>query len=237
MFDFVIHNLLGSAIAIATFIGLEYISDSDNFYANLNTYKNNIIYWCGDKVVSLYTLYKEYSKKHKKKSTILAFNYTNDGTLDEVSTDNVFKKVLVDNKEYFVDCDINYDKDEYSVFKPFISISLHLGDEEYDISEHLEKFYIVGNQLDYAFMRAFTKKFYNINIDNSYTLKGFDTECNLFDISHKKTIIIKEDSYELFNEDATDSEDSDESSELNESSEPNDVDIRNRNCEEDVTNV
>ena len=57
LYDFLYYNFIGLISAGVGFLSVELITDRENFINNLDSYKNNILYWSIDKFLSLKVLY------------------------------------------------------------------------------------------------------------------------------------------------------------------------------------
>ena len=92
--------------------------------------------------------------------------------------------------------DINMVKIE----KPFIQIELCQDNKNIPIHKKLEGFYLEDNKiLDTIFLRWYVKTFYDIILNENYTLSVIDTEICMFKMTKEQHIKIKE-KYELITE-------------------------------------
>lgn len=85
-----------------------------------------------------------------------------------------------------------------TVEKQFVQIELVKGDECIDIHKHLDCFYIEGNVLfTPAFLQWYLQKWFNVSLDEPYSLKIFDKDVNLFEITSEQYITITNEGYEI----------------------------------------
>ncbi len=91
----------------------------------------------------------------------------------------------------------NWDKVE----KQFVQIELVQNETCIDIHKHLDCFYIKGNILfTPAFMNWYLKKWFNnVLTEDTYTLKIFDKDVNLFTLTPEQYIILTNDGYKIKN--------------------------------------
>ena len=91
----------------------------------------------------------------------------------------------------------NWDKVE----KQFVQIELVQNETCIDIHKHLDCFYIKGNILfTPAFMNWYLKKWFNnVLTEDTYTLKIFDKDVNLFTLTPQQYILITDDGYKIKN--------------------------------------
>jgi len=91
------------------------------------------------------------------------------------------------------------DKQNWStVEKQFVQIELVKENECIDIHKHLDSFYIEGNILfTPAFLKWYLQKWFNVSLDEPYTLRIFDKDVNLFDLTSEQYITITKEGYEV----------------------------------------
>jgi hypothetical protein len=204
--DFLYYNAIGITTLVAGFVGLEYLSDSENFANNMRHYAKQAMYWSIDKTIVVKMLvddlveqYNEvYSSQHNTNIDHLA--YDDEGSLcSPDAATHVFRKTKIGEDECFIEYremdDINY-----RTSSPFIQVELSYNGEDHEIHGKLKHFYVVGHILDKAFFRAYVKQFYGLSIpvsDNDFTLKIVDHECNFKTITSTQKICIVDDGYEL----------------------------------------
>ena len=88
--------------------------------------------------------------------------------------------------------------DIVTIEKPFIQILLHNNDESIDINEHLEKFYVNGNQiLDITFLKWYLYYFYNIELNNDYKLDIIDSNIKMHELKKYDYVLLTNNTYEI----------------------------------------
>ena len=113
------------------------------------------------------------------------------------------------NRNKFNSADNNkWDKVE----KQFVQVELIQNDSCIDIHKHLDSFYIKGNILfTPAFLKWYIHKWFNKTLNkDTYTLKIFDKDVNLFNLTPKQYIILTDDGYEIKSLDETSENDEEE---------------------------
>lgn len=194
--NFLYYNSIGFTIGLTSFLGLEYISDKDNFVKNITEYREIIKYWTLDKVVSGYIIYNDYfNKKPEHGTNIEEFYYNKYG---EIDTNNIYKRFIikeVDDNTYFVDSEKNVSNIE--IVTPFMGFEIIFRENSINIKDTLEKFCVNGNQLDFIFFKAFMKKFYNEDIDDDYSITLLDNNCVMKKVTKEKIINITNDGYDI----------------------------------------
>ena len=122
----------------------------------------------------------------------------------------VYISKMIDSKEYWKEIDIKYFLDipktkqlEYlndivTIEKPFIQILLHNNDESVDINEHLEQFYVNGNQiLDITFLKWYLYYFYNIELNNDYKLDIIDSNIKMHELKKYDSVLLTNNTYDI----------------------------------------
>jgi hypothetical protein len=200
---------------------LEYLSDSDHFSNNMYNYSIGVGTWIFDKIVCVKMLidnintksikniyYKYYYKltcrkyiENENKYELIYSN--NDGKLIKddscisVECDKIeyYSPSIINNVTYFYKSNIEIViiPDKPSIF----SISFIYNDSEYDIYNKLRKYFVVGNILNKSFFIAFMKKYYNADVNCSYSLKYLDKSFTYTYLKNYETIIIGDDSIEI----------------------------------------
>ena len=102
------------------------------------------------------------------------------------------------NRNKFNSADNNkWDKVE----KQFVQVELIQNDSCIDIHKHLDCFYVKGNTLfTPAFLNWYLKKWFsNVITEDTYTLKIFDKDVNLFTLTPQQYILITDDGYKIKN--------------------------------------
>ena len=118
--------------------------------------------------------------------------------------------------------DLQYDDNEWlPVEKPFIQVEFEQKNlEPISIHNNLQPFYIKGNKiLGKIFLTWYMKKWYNITLEDTYKLKIFDKNVELFEINESKHVCIETNGYcilsnenKQYNDESTDEESVDEES-------------------------
>ena len=132
--------------------------------------------------------------------------------------------------------------------KSFIQVELVQNNKEpLDICKKLDKFNINGNIiLGHAFLQWLLWKYYDLELDDDYTLKIFDKDVNLYEIKSgqsikllKKSVVVVEDS-ELYleeeesNDDVSEVEDDVSNSEMDVSDSETDVSETENSVSDDI---
>ena len=88
-----------------------------------------------------------------------------------------------------------------TVEKQFVQVELVQNKACIDIHKHLDSFYIKGNTLfTPAFLNWYLKKWFNnVLTEDTYTLKIFDKDVNLFTLTPQQYILITDDGYKIKN--------------------------------------
>jgi len=91
-----------------------------------------------------------------------------------------------------------------SVEKPFVQVELEQDGKIIDIHKNLDQFYIAGSRiLSKTFLEWYLKVWYDMELNDVYTLKIFDKDVNLFSIGPESHILLDE-SYSVINSDSQD---------------------------------
>lgn len=209
--NFLYYNGIGLIISSSLFITLEYISepDIDNLYKRLDSYKDNILFWCLDKVISIKLLKDNlYSKVITPKSFNERYLSYSKESYKYVSYN---ENHLNDKENYYilerVNCDdtifIKTPKNDFEGVtknKPYIQLELILGSKTYDINNIMKQFNISGNVFDYDFMMVFINNYLNEDIEDeieNYELKMLDTDFNSVSLDKTKRLILTSYSYKI----------------------------------------
>ncbi len=88
-----------------------------------------------------------------------------------------------------------------TVEKQFVQVELVQNEAYIDIHKHLDCFYVKGNTLfTPAFLNWYLKKWFsNVLTEDTYTLKIFDKDVNLFTLTPQQYILITDDGYKIKN--------------------------------------
>ena len=88
-----------------------------------------------------------------------------------------------------------------TVEKQFVQVELVQNEAFIDIHKHLDCFYVKGNTLfTPAFLNWYLKKWFsNVLTEDTYTLKIFDKDVNLFTLTPQQYILITDDGYKIKN--------------------------------------
>lgn len=131
-------------------------------------------------------------------------------SLKSVSEKITYIKKIINDKEYWKEIDINYFwnitkseqikylKDIDIIEKPFIQVLLHNDGKDIDINEYLESFYVNNNQiLDIVFLKWYVYYYYNIKLDENYTLDIIDSNVKMNTLKKYDSILITNNVYEI----------------------------------------
>jgi len=114
----------------------------------------------------------------------------------------MLKKSLCDGEQYkifkkhadLIKSDISWN----TLDKQFVQVELEQDDKIIDIHKHLDQFYITGNSiLSKPFLQWYLKEWYNIELNDKYTLKIFDKDINLFSIGPESYILLDDKNYSV----------------------------------------
>tara|TARA_Y100000816_G_scaffold211958_1_gene157520 strand:+ start:463 stop:1251 length:789 start_codon:yes stop_codon:yes gene_type:complete len=82
----------------------------------------------------------------------------------------------------------------------FLQVECIVGQEKYDIHEHISKYYVTNNLImDELFMKYFMKQWYDVEMDSSYELKIIDKNISLVTLEKGSKILLGKDEYEIKN--------------------------------------
>lgn len=199
--DFLYYNTIGVTVGLFSFLGLEYISDKDNFKTNLVGYGEKVKYWILDKVVTGFMIYKDIFNLKEKHSETDRLEYDRleyDENGEICSSNNAIKsfiKTIINEKEYFVNSKII--SENLRVSNPFMNIAIIFGDKTINIKDKLEKFLVVENCFDKLFFKAFMLEFYGEKLDEKYNISILDHDCNVELINETERINIMGNDYEV----------------------------------------
>jgi len=126
--------------------------------------------------------------------------------LKNENSTKLFKTFKNYNKFSLSDKD-NWEKTE----KQFVQIELIQNGSCIDIHKHLDSFYIQGNILfTPAFLKWYLQKWFDVVLEDTYTLKIFDKDVNLFNLTPEQYIILIDDGYKIKSLDETSENDEEE---------------------------
>jgi len=93
---------------------------------------------------------------------------------------------------------INTNSEWHVIEKQFVQVELEQDGKIIDIHKHLDSFYIEGNHiLSKSFLQWYLQSMYKINLSNTYTLKIFDKDINLFSLHSESCILLGDDGYSV----------------------------------------
>ena len=104
-------------------------------------------------------------------------------------------KTFKNHKKFTSADNNNWDKVE----KQFVQVELLQNEVCIDIHKYLDSFYINGNILfTPAFLKWYLQKWFNMSLnEDTYTLKIFDKDVNLFTLIPEQYIILTDDGYKI----------------------------------------
>lgn len=195
LLDFIYYNSLGLSFGLSLFVGLEYISDKNNFSKNIKSYIDSICYWSLDKVVSVKLFYDEnftdkYSKKNneEKKVGCTTLVYENSGinkyklqSETNFSIQQLPQRIfyLIKNNEkdlyltganYTNNIQIEDINELYVQQVNFINAELEIKDSIIDITQQLKKYCIQGNIINNDIINVIIVNHLEKEYTNDYTL-------------------------------------------------------------------
>ena len=145
----------------------------------MKSYIENMKFWAFDKV-AWHSLYKDiwtYGIIVKKDDiNSLVYNYI--GDINSSDTEDylyIFEKRNINDSEYYVRTDI-------TDIKPnniFMSCELNNNGNIIDITQYISKFCISGMEIEKVFLKAFIKRFFNIELDEDFTMNFITKDCKV----------------------------------------------------------
>lgn len=204
IYNILFYGVIINSLNICFYLFMEYLSDDTNYIKRMKEHGETVLYWIGDKILSIKIMYDDNIKKNIMevintyfiRNTL--FSYNNMGELCKTKATTRYKKVINKNKELYIRSDIKRIKS----FKPFLDITIEVKDEynkvhKLSIEKELSKFFIVGHELDKYFFKAFLKHFYSLSINssNTYTLHAIDKYCNSIEFTDREKIKIHDSEY------------------------------------------
>jgi hypothetical protein len=231
MLDFIIncsyYNSIAFTIGVATFLGLELVSDPENFFVNIKQYGTSTAYWCANKFLEYKVAYDEKIHPYIKK----LLNSNQRETLQLASS--YYKKHIENDNVYYAETHIT----SPSISSPFMSFSVLFNGNEIDVLDKLKQFMVVGNMINDEFLAAFFT-FYGFIPSEEYSFDKVSysyitKDCN---IETPKTIcfkVLSNDAIELITPLVSGNFDSGYSNELNDCETDVDV-IDDENTDDDT---
>lgn len=149
--DFIYYNVIGCCLVTTSFLGIEYITDPQNFTKNIKSYSLNTLYFVANKVIELNIIYEDKLLPiyQKVKKTLCKNNRQN------------IKPVIIGKRKYnYRFCKENdagyYVMDgviDVMPSKPFIHFDVSYIDDNGNkkdicITNELNKFCVIGNIID-----------------------------------------------------------------------------------------
>ena len=207
--NFLYYNALGLITSTIIFIGLEYISEPDieKLINTFSGYKDTVIFWTLDKIVSLKMLkdniyesmiktnvnnrYIVYNKENNYQYVTYKEGSEKDETLYVIENiklkDNILKKTPNNNNE------------EIKQSKPYIQIELQIGEQEIDLNSHMKPYLVEGNIINNEFITMLISNHLDIECDLSYyKIKMLDSSFSEVTMDNNSGFIIKSNnSYEI----------------------------------------
>ena len=202
--NFLMYNTLGLGISSIYFLSLEYMSDSSRFKENLKRYGNNVKYWILDKIVSGYSLYRDFYPKSQEiednTNEIKELIYDVSGNITSRNNKEykwVFEKIFIDGKEFFVR-DYLYNSNN-SIKSNIIFMSCEIIDNKntINITNEITRFCVSGIEIDKIFLKAFMKKIFDYELTEEFTMNFITTDCNILTIDKTTKLNIKDDSFDI----------------------------------------
>jgi hypothetical protein len=199
--DFIYYNSIGATLSIGFFLICEYVSEPDNFLKNTYNHLKTIEYWTYDKIISFYTLYRDYipNNSSEDKNTIrlkdVLFSYNENDKIKEFEF-REFKKCY-----YYIDKENElYSKNKLEENdiqeNMFLGINLTIGDTTWENIKHsLDRFMVKGFILNKHFMKEFMKVEYCVNDLENYEMHLIDRNCVPLVINQDDELIIGEDKF------------------------------------------
>ena len=183
-------------------------------YHKVNLECKNIKLWCDKNVIDNKTSKSDFEDSDEEieemddndtefigyklsdNTTYTNFKLEDNSYINDSEFDLMFLKKIKDEKDQYKrilkkseikDCD-----DFEKVVKPFLQVEYCVGEDNISIHKNLDCFYINGNRiLDYDFLVWYMKEFYDIDVDENYTLKIIDTDINMFNLKRGDYIKIE----------------------------------------------
>lgn len=171
--DFIYYNVIGSALSISLFVGMEFVSDPKNFKQNLENYLYNLMDYSLEKYVLLKEKYEEIKDlfEDKEKNIVLfddiKYIHTSENKLKQINgTKQYWKKHIIGKKTYYSNGEQEQDSIEKLDFPPFMSFELHI-EEELNSIENTDRNVDLSDN--------------HFNTDKS-SLTNTNTNINIFDV-------------------------------------------------------
>ena len=141
-----------------------------------------------------------YDAKEKNNYVLDEYNDSSSKLIRKVSPSIMFLTTPICGVTYFKRTREPEKKDsEYLTLteKPFVQVEYLEGDHcVLDIHENLTGFYVNGNMiLDKTFLEWYLHYYYNIYLSDDYTLRIFDKDVNMFNLTRNGSILIENNGY------------------------------------------
>jgi len=210
------------SISLALYFFIKYISNSTICMTYLNNQGTKVVIWC----IQQYTWLKDkYNTRIKPLFPMLQTNNNapvylcfdtqsadihelqrNSRLLDAMNT-RIFKRTTVESEHNIIYQQITIQQYRnphnndlarcVCVTKPFIQVEIHYNAHILDISQHLKKFYVVGNVMDGPFFKFFMNYFYGIDMSNyAYTIHYMDANIYMDTFDKNVNIIITQNGFD-----------------------------------------
>ena len=121
------------------------------------------------------------------------FLYANDIVHNDLV---IFRKNENKKTLYKIIVDVN-DFTIHSMDKPFLQVEISFGDKKIEIQDFLKNFYVQGNKFDKTFFRWFMKYFYDVELENTWTLNIIDHSVNILKLTQNDVILLKDNKYDI----------------------------------------
>lgn len=202
--NFIAYNTAGITLSGISFVSLEYMSDPSNFKKNMKTYANNVKYWVLDKIVTGYTLYRDYFPEEKNTqdntTNIDSLTYNVEGDL--ISKDSPeykwsFERELIDGEEYFVRDHFIKTQHRIKTNNIFMGCEIINDGNTIDITSEISKFCVVGISIDRIFLKAFMKKFFSIDLCDDFTMNFISKDCKVSSLDKTQKLCINNNNFEI----------------------------------------
>lgn len=141
---------------------------------------------------------------YKTQQTLSYYNYIPNINMIETSKNPILflKSYVNDDYKYLQFNDISLNLNKFLPIKPlnsgmFIQIEFIYGEKTYDVSLNTILPFLVNH--NYIFNKKFSKwfmqQYFNVYIENNYTIKIIDESINMFEIDESKYIYFENDGY------------------------------------------
>jgi hypothetical protein len=94
---------------------------------------------------------------------------------------------------------LNYILKDQDIVKPFIHVTLNVNNEKIDIHEHLDKYYVDGNEiLSFKFLKWYLKHYYEKLLVKPYTIYIIDSNVKMVELGQSQGVYISNNTYEVY---------------------------------------